>query len=260
LSRDAVLEDFVVPICRAEMGGGQAQLRRLEGSAFFVNDGGVYLTAAHVLRSVQASSVEVNVAYGLVVKPGEVPKNSLFAPLIQHEFAPAPFDVAIGVVAYTSRSWFRPYTGPRIEGWKDVATLGYPETALNASAALFNIHLRMLKGFIQRPIGADELPIHRPHPECFELNFAVTAGLSGAPLFVAAGGDGQELIGICTSSYSAEIVDYSETLVEEPGKVFQEKRVKAEQYGIAHSIVPLLDWKPEVLNGKTLRDALVPTG
>jgi hypothetical protein len=250
LMRDALLQDFVVPICRSEIADGQATLRKLEGTAFFINGDGIYLTAAHVLKSIVAQPAESEVHYGLVVKPIDEPSDSLFAPLGKYEFAPAPFDIGIGAIVFRSRSWFHAYSGQKIEGWRDIATLGYPETALNSHPTDFNIHLRMLKGFIQRPIAADELPIHRPHPNCFELNFAVTAGLSGAPLFIAAGANRQELIGVCTSSYSAEIVDYSELTVEEDGKVLKEKSVKAEQYGIAHSIADLLDWEPEILGGR----------
>ena len=66
--------------------------------------------------------------------------------------------------------------------------MGYPETALNTSAGNFNIHARMLKGYVQRLVAAGEISLIAPHPACYELSFPVTLGMSGAPLFAAEGG------------------------------------------------------------------------
>lgn len=253
--RAAVLQDYVVPICRAEISSGRANLTRLEGSAFFINESGIYLTAAHVMRSIGRAGPVSN--YGLNVKDINDATLNLFAPLHGYEFAPAPYDIAIGKIEYRSRSWFAVYQGPEIEGWLDIATFGYPASALNTTLEHFNIHLRLLKGYVQRPINANELPAHKPHPKCFELNFPIPNGFSGAPLFIPKGKDSQQLIGVCVSSFDSEIVIDAISEISESGTKFTERRARVEQYGIAHSILTLLDWKPGILQGKSLGDVIV---
>ena len=129
--------------------------------------------------------------------------------------------------------------------------LGYPETALNTAAGNFNIHARMLKGYVQRLVDAGEIELIAPHPDCYELSFPVTSGMSGAPLF-ATEGDRQELLGICVGSYSAEVTEYHSTLVEDDGRRLEERSVKVEQIGIAESLYPLLEWTPDIPGGRSL--------
>lgn len=251
--RESTLQDFIVPICRARVSANLAVLERLEGTAFFMNDGGIFLTAKHVLEVAEGSGT----IRGLNVK-GEDRTSNFFAKLIDVEFAPEPFDVAIGKVNYRSRSWFSPYRG-EVTGWSEVATLGYPESALNIEPNKFNIHLRFLKGYVQRLIESDELPSHKPHPPCFELSFPIPNGLSGAPLFLARGMDRQELIGIFVKSFDSEVVIDAITEIEENGAQFKEKRSRVEQYGIAHSLLALLEWRPALLQGKNLSDVILRT-
>ena len=134
-------------------------------------------------------------------------------------------NIVIGRVAAKSRSWFAVREEIRAAGWRDVATLGYPETAFNTAAHNFNIHARMLKGYIQRFVDAGEIELIAPHPDCYELSFAVTSGMSGAPLF-SPNGDRQELLGVCVGSYSAEVTEYRSTLVEDDGRRLEERGVK----------------------------------
>jgi hypothetical protein len=228
-------------------------LKRLEGTAFFINDEGVFLTAGHVVRAVKAQS---GLTWGLNVK-GFRASDNLFAAVSEIDFAPSPFDIAIGKVHYRSKNWFTPFLDEGVGGWHDVATLGYPASALNTTPERFNNHLRLLKGYIQREIAADELPVHRPHPNCFELSFPIPNGLSGSPLF-SAKGKNQQLIGVCVGSFDVEIVIDDFTHVDDDGKKFSERRVRVEQYGIAHSILPLWKWRPSFLQGKSLAEAIAP--
>jgi hypothetical protein len=103
------------------------------------------------------------------------------------------------------------------------------------------------------------LPAHRPHPDCFELSFAITNGLSGAPLFTTRRNT-QELIAVCVHSLDSEIVIDSHTEIEEDGSQYNERRARVEQYGIAHSLLALMDWKPAILKGASLRDSISPSG
>ena len=253
--RDPFLQDYVVPVCQAEKSVSSARLTRLEGTAFFINPNGFFLTAGHVLRVVTADSS--GLTWGLNLK-GLTSNHNFFAPLGEIEFAPAPFDIGIGRVHHPSQSWFTPCSADGIRGWRDVATLGYPASALNTTPEKFNIHLRLLKGYVQREINEDELPVHRPHPHCYELSFPIPNGLSGSPLF-SAEGQGQQLIGVCVGSFDVEIVIDNFTEVDDQGRTFSEKRARVEQYGIAHSILPLWDWRPSLLKGKSLKEAIAPS-
>ena len=134
-----------------------------------------------------------------------------------------------------------------------IANLGEP-----IGESRFNIHARMLKGYVQRLVDAGEIELIAPHPVCYELSFAVTSGMSGAPLFVAEGGR-QELMGVCVGSYSAEVTEYRSTLVEDDGRRLEERSVKVEQIGIAECLLPLLVWTPEILGGRSLADLISPS-
>ena len=246
--RPLLLEDYVVPICSARMITGKAMLSCLLGTAFFVDERGVFLTARHVAEATRKDST---VVYGLVVKSDETSGNSEFAQIVEWEYAPSPHDVAIGRVNFRSNPWFSVYRDVYMNPWKDVATLGYPETALNVTSDEFNVHIRALKGYIQRFVEAGEIDLIRPHPACYELSFPITLGMSGSPLF-SAEGTTQELIGVCIGSFKAEIVEYLSEEISEDGKEFKEKHLKVEQIGIAQSILPLRKWTPTVLGGKCL--------
>ena len=255
--RESLLQDYVIPICSAEMNGGAAELRRLLGTAFFINGEGVFLTAKHVLQAI-ADDASSGLEHGLCVKSHDATVANLFAPLQGWESAPEPYDIALGRLDARSRAWFSRPEESRAAPWRDVATLGYPETALNIAAGNFNIHARMLKGYVQRLVAAGEIDLIAPHPDCYELSFAVTSGLSGSPLF-AAEMSRQELIGVCVGSYSAEVTEYHSTLVEEDGSRFEERGLKVEQIGIAECLFPLLDWTPHISGGRSLAELISPS-
>ena len=255
--RESLLQDYVIPICSAEMSGGAAQLRRLLGTAFFINGEGVFLTARHVLQGTPQAKVH-ELVYGLCIKSEDTLAPNVFAILRSWESAPEPYDIALGRVDARSRSWFSRPEGTGAAPWRDVAALGYPETALNTAAGNFNIHARMLKGYVQRLVDAGEIDLIAPHPVCYELSFAVTSGMSGAPLFAAEGGR-QELMGVCVGSYSAEVTEYRSTLVEDDGGRLEERSVKVEQIGIAECLLPLLAWTPESQGGRSLADLISPS-
>ncbi len=250
--RPPALEDYVVPVVEATLETSLARLSKLFGTAFFINNEGLFLTARHVLEKAHASRGRES-EIGLNIRHPVSGKNA-YSPIVAYEFAPAPFDIAIGRSKYSAQSWFKTQE-PENYVWLDVATLGYPETALNVTDQNFNIHLRALKGYVQRKIKTDELPSHRPHPECFELNFAVPNGMSGAPLFSPQ--NAQTLIGVCVGSVDSEITVFSQTSVEEGNAHFKERVTRIEQYGIAHSVFPLMDWSPSILSGKKISDILV---
>ena len=252
-----LLQDYVTPICLADMSAGKAVLRRLLGTAFFINDSGLFLTARHVLEGTVKDGTCKHL-YGLIVKSQDEQPTSQFAKIQKWESASTPHDIAIGKVNFGSRSWFSVPRDFQQSPWKDIATLGYPETALNTAEGNFKIHVRALKGYVQRFVRQDEIELIRPHPDCYELNFPISKGMSGAPLFLTGSVNRQELIGVCVGSYTSEITDYHSRQILEDGKVFEERSVKSEQIGIAEAIFPLLKWKPEMLKNLSLGDLVHP--
>ena len=255
--RESLLQDYVIPICSAERFKGSVSLRQLLGTAFFINNAGVFLTAKHVLQQIDKDT-SGGVDYGLCVKSQNATAADMFAPLKSWEVAPEPYDIAIGTVDAGSRAWFSRPEESRATPWKDVATLGYPETALNTSAGNFNVHPRMLKGYIQRLVDAGEIDLIAPHPICYELSFPVTSGVSGAPLF-ATNNNRQDLIGVCVGSYSAEVTDYRSTYVDDDGSRHEERSVKVEQIGIAECIFSLLEWTPGIFGQQSLAELVSPS-
>ena len=184
--REILLQDCIVPVCAAEVRGGHAELRRLEGTAFFINENGVFVTARHVLEPV-AEDKSFDLVWGLNVKSLDKSAANRFAHLQIWESAPYPFDVAVGKIHTRSLSWFSIPRKLHISPWQDVATQGYPKTAIHKAQDVLNINMRCLKGYILRDVQAGT-ELTRPHPDCYELSFPIAKGMSGAPLFVANNG------------------------------------------------------------------------
>lgn len=146
-----------------------------------------------------------------------------------------------------------------VEVWQDVATYGYPLNALSHDPEeLLSLNLRCHKGYIQRLLRSGETYLGN-NPASFELSFMLSRGLSGAPLFIH-----QQpkdiVIGVCVGSVKSETVEHEFLEVDDAGKSYSEKKVSVEQYGLAHDLLPLYQWKPKLLEGKTLIEstAMVP--
>jgi hypothetical protein len=167
---------------------------------------------------------------------------SLTAPIIDSEFAPEPFDIAIFTTGYRSSTPFR-LVNREVNVWQDIATMGYPASNTNRTSDTYEIQQRAHKGYIQRSIPAGRL---HPGADCFELSFSITNGLSGSPLFIHRGGF-DEVIGICTHSHESRIVLHSHLDVRDGSTEFSEVLSRVEEFGIAHDLRPLLDWSPACL-------------
>jgi hypothetical protein len=138
--------------------------------------------------------------------------------------------------------------------WQDVATYGYPLSIVDWDAnSPAMIGMRCHKGHIQRVVAAGELKLGPPAP-AYELNFNISRGLSGAPLFISRHPK-DIVVGVCVGSTRSELIDYERVDVDEHGNKLKESRVKIEEYGLAHDIVSLNSWRPQLLSGKSLLDA-----
>lgn len=264
-----IAEEYIVPVVRSTERDGQIYVERVHGTAFFINSRGVFITAAHVLRNATADMEENGGAIGLVMlRPGDT-THHYEGEILRFTFAPTPYDVAVGVVDQPSKACFELVPTGKIWIWQDVHTIGYPETAVALDAG--KIHVRGHKGYVVRKLGQGSTLIHE-HPEAFEVNFSIPKGMSGSPLvlrhdsnLVLGDEDNQEaappflLIGVCTGNQPAELVDFVYETVEEDGSRFKEKKIRIEEYGIAHDLWSLRQWAPDCLGGQTLGAAIRPS-
>jgi hypothetical protein len=247
------LQTYVVPVCLCEIGDTSVKIVRLIGSAFFINETGAFLTARHVIDAAQSFAGESQLAIGLAVKRDNGRSETTgFVLISAWESAPDPFDIVIGQVSYSCETVLK-VQNIGITEWKEVATFGYPLTALSGPQEAPELNIRCHRGYIQRLTRPGDIHIGQ-HPNGFELSFPISQGLSGAPLFVHAG-DHDVVIGVCVSSYRSEIVEYDHTEVYENGTRFSEKRLKIEEYGFAHDIRALAEsWRPALLANKRLSE------
>lgn len=123
---------------------------------------------------------------------------------------------------------------------------------MNVSPQAFWIYGRGFKGYVHRLVKVGEFAAGG-HPDAFEVSFAMHPGLSGAPLFLHAG-PRDVAVGVCVGANRAETVDFDYEEILEGGEIRREKRLRVEEYGIAHDLRPLLGWRPPVLKGLTLAE------
>lgn len=248
------LQSYVAPVCLCEVDpNGGANIRELFGTAFLINDKGVFLTARHVLEDAYAKAQENGQIVGLIVKgeAGSSPKSGV-APIKSFEHAPAPYDVSIGTVHYQSPTLLR-LAPIEIEPWQDVAAYGYPIHAVSGPASALGLNLRCHKGYIQRLLSPGDIPLGS-HPDGFELSFLVARGISGAPLFVHRQ-DKDIVIGVCVGSFRTEQIEDEFVEISQNGSTYKEIKIKIDEFSTAQDIRPLHGWKPELLAGATLLEA-----
>lgn len=246
----AFLQSYVIPVCLYSEGNGQATIKELMGSAFFLNTEGIFLTAGHVIQGAIERSAATDLRIGLCQKADRgTSAQSVMCQIVEHEFAPPPYDIAIGRSSTGSETLLR-LDNVDISVWQDVAAFGYPLSIVNTDANRFDIGLRCHKGHIQRIVQAGEIKIS-PNPAAFELSFSISRGLSGSPLFVHRNPK-DVVIGVCIGSVRSEITDSEIVEVNDAGKQFRESRLKIEEFGLAHDIRGLHTWSPKILGGKSL--------
>jgi hypothetical protein len=210
------------------------------------------MTARHVIKGANDTTNENGnkiAIFPMVEQNGK--RFNLTVPIVGYEFAPKPFDVAICSTDYKSETLLR-LEPIELEVWKDVATMGYPVSVTNNLINEYQIQQRVHKGYIQRLVPSGRM-INGIHPDTFELSFAITKGLSGSPLFIHCG-DHDKVVGVCVGTIQSEVVDYEQIEYRENNELYREKKTRIEEFGIAHDIRPLLDWKVSLFGGKTLSE------
>lgn len=235
------LQSYVVPLCEFRRDGAHSIPVRLCGTAFFIDNDGSFLTAAHVLRDAFARWGSGRVGFvGLCCKAEDGSPNSIAAPIIDWVAAPAPFDIAAGRVPLVTATYLS-LEPIEVTLWKQVATLGYAEAATSPMGRGVFMGLRGKRGYVQRVIEPDEA-LFGPRPRCYELDFVVEPGLSGAPLFVHQGLRQDTIVGVCTGSNRSRLIDFEFEEIDASGQVCREVRTRIEEVGIAEVIDGLRGW------------------
>lgn len=246
----AYLETYIVPVCRFSESSGTALISEFFGTAFFINAGGTFLSARHVIEAAQQSVEEFGGFIGLCIRPSEGGGN-VACRITSFEAACSPYDICIGTAAASFPTNFT-LAPIFVNVWREVVSYGYPTTAQNLSAGEFWMYGRGFRGYVHREVKAGQLP-GGPHPDAFEISFPMPQGLSGSPLFVP-GSPKDVVIGICVGVNRGESTEFLFEEVQADGELIRERRVKIEEYGMAHDLRPLLDWRPGNFGGLTLRE------
>jgi len=252
-----ILQDFIAPLVRLE--GTTTNIGSHHGTAFFINPSGIFLTARHVVEECQQHIDKHGGRGALVMRHSATAR--VAGLITQVEYADPPFDIAIGRVDKASKSFFLFDPAAKLWMWTDVYAAGYPVSAASLSGPMKDIDARGFKGTILRQVRRGQLGTD--HPDLLELSFAITNGLSGAPLVLrdVADHEGKPipyffLAGVCVGSTEAEVVAFSHTEVQDAERTFKEKTSRIEQYGIAHDLRSLGDWRPQILDGKSLKEVV----
>ncbi|MBP0118345.1 MAG: trypsin-like peptidase domain-containing protein [Candidatus Nitrotoga sp.] len=243
-------ETFIVPVCRFSEAFGSASICEFFGTAFFINGNGVFLTASHVMDAANKSIKMSGDFIGLCPRPIDGNVN-VACRITSFDKAKSPYDICVGIVDANYPTLLTLADVP-VDTWQDVTSWGYPGTAQNRTAGEFWMYGRGFKGYIHRLATTGQMP-GVPHPDAFEISFSVPQGLSGSPLFTQ-GPQMYSVIGVCTGVNRGETTEYLSEELQENGMLTRERHVKIEEYGIAQSLRPLLDWQPANLDGRTLRE------
>ncbi|SLN63832.1 hypothetical protein ROA7450_03354 [Roseovarius albus] len=226
-----------------------AKVEKLIGTAFLISQSGLFMTAAHVLKTALSRVENYGQFCGVV---GTSSEGTFVTDILSYEYAPNGQDIAVGISNYTHKTHYR-ISDAECDVWQRVATCGFPEDAISIDGEnKITTPLRAYKGIIQRNIREGHLAL-MPRSKGYELSFSPSPGLSGAPLFIYHK-DHNEVVGVCVGSFKSEQVEDEITEVNESGETYTEKRVRITQYGIAESLTELCDWTPSFLGGTRLSD------
>jgi S1-C subfamily serine protease len=199
--------------------------RKYLGTAFFVSKTGDALTACHVIPSPDEIAKDEKLI-AVSMQNGEQVTMNIIKALVYSDK-----DLAMIRVGTSQNKYFE-VSDKEILSGTDISVLGFPSHNLNSSG----LELRFLKGHVTLS--------HK----MLELNFAIPAGMSGAPVI-----EGNKVIGIATGRVKCEelIDSYEEEKIignnKEIIKIVETKSVI--HYGIALPFHENLDHAEPLLNG-----------
>jgi hypothetical protein len=191
-----------------------------------------FLTAAHCVAGLEASSLRVDAVFGGMFQKAEVQWIS------RHPQA----DIAL--LGASTSPWASATPFVRI---RPHPILGEPFYAFGYPADVFSADPdketdRLFRGHLQR-IFYYSSPIGRTTYLAFELNIACPRGLSGGPVFVTEGDF--EVMGIVTENLESTNYRSEEEILTRDGT--KERTVYSQiiNYGVALQLGPYVDWIDE---------------
>jgi len=246
----AYLQSIICPVGRFIVLGEKVEIQKIYGTGFFIGDDGLFLTARHVIETVRAD-VEVEGGHiGLFpMQPTSSGPVSFNAIVLDYEIAPHHIDAVLGRTGYRCKSFLK-LGNPDVDVWQDIGTTGYPVQTIEKVGDKIEMQQRAHKGYIQRVVPAQRIRTG-PKADSFELSFAITQGMSGAPLFIHQA-EHELVIGICVGSHQSRVTEYENIEIHEGQSKYSEKLFRIEEFGMAHDVRALIDWTPKLLGGMSL--------
>ncbi|MBL8896546.1 MAG: hypothetical protein JNM84_02910 [Planctomycetes bacterium] len=234
------VQDHVVAIVRLPAEGPPSAALELVGTAFFLDGDGTFLTA-----SSSFSEPKPGTRLGLAVRLADRRAPVSLVPIVAHEFADPPWEIAIGRAEVATQSPFT-WAGRSAASvlWERVHAYGCvawepADGTLHARAAYRSCEGNVLEErAAERGLQAPEL----------HLCFGIPAHYRGAPLFVHER-PRAKLLGICVGNGGLGLLRF-------PLRSAGTSEVRNDVYGIAQDLREAGTWKPQLLQGRTLRDLL----
>lgn len=232
------MQDAIVPLVRftSERPGSATVLDAL-GTAFFVDESGILLTLASLLRDAGRDA-----SLGLVVRIRDGRTPHAVVPIVEFENAETPWDVAIGRADVASR---RAFSLAHVEAQpllgRELGTLGCVALDRSKDARSPLPVFRAHSGCVLRESSAS--PGRAP---AIDLAFAVPSLLRGAPVFVHERPIAK-LVAICAGNGSLGELRY-------PGVFGEPDATRRDTHGVAFDLRGLGPWRPKLLAGRSLRE------
>lgn len=227
-----VLEDvreYIFPIfsVRAQDNGVFLEAREFLGTAFFVTKRGDAITANHVIPTPDELGERRLVAIVQIDGEAKVCWITQAAKFLS-------FDVALFHVNL-SQTKYLPVSTDLVPWGADIQLIGIPRHEVWGSGK----EMRILKGHVTLS--------HRH----LELNFAVPAGMSGAPVLLH-----NKVVGYAAGIVRSEEIEDAHEEIEEVEKGREVIRIsevrRITHYGLAHPFSQMSEVRDPVLEGKTL--------
>lgn len=243
--------DYAFPICEFKLkDDGSYKTTHFHGTGFFVGTEGYFLSAKHVINNQDLNNRNATVCFGVVLERNDNNRRPRFKVEIKQVEEHEKYDIVLGKVDYKPPPLFKLIENAY--GWTDVLCFGFPETKSRKNESMYTLRPQFLKGNVIGLLQEEDLP-NLNIPSAYELSFPIPKGVSGGPLFIK----GQEtpvLIGIALISHDSELSRYQYTEVISNSEKYTEKVVTVTQFGIATNLYEFRDWKPAILEGRSLID------
>ena len=244
--------DYSFPICEFKLDevDSSRKTTHFHGTGFFIGTEGYFLSAKHVINSQDFNRSSATISYGIVLERDDNDRRQRFAKDIRQLEEHTKYDIVIGKVDHSPSLLFNSIENAY--GWSDVLCFGFPETKKKDYANKYTLRPQFLKGHIVAQLKEEDLP-DLNIPPSYELSFPIPKGVSGGPVFIA----GQKvLLGVALMSHDSVLSRYEDTEIINDTEKYVEKVVTVTQFGIAANLFEIRDWKPDILEGRSLLELI----